>query len=184
MTDRHDRVGRIIRDTGDRVGAAEIVGRTQHGLSQPVRAVPFDQMSNHFGVGLGPEAMTFGGERAAELAIILDDPVVNNRQARSTVEMRMRIDVRGTAMRRPPRMRYSGRRMELASVGLQSQIGDTRRRDQPLENRRCAAIDHGKAGGIVAAIFEPPDAFDQDRNHVASRCRADYAAHVGSPTII
>ncbi len=39
---------------------------------------------------------------------------------------------------------------------------------------------HGEAGRIVAAIFEAADAFDQDRDHVAIRGRADDAAHAVS----
>src|SRR5213078_3565277 len=64
------------------------------------------------------------------------------------------------------------------------QIGYTRRGNEAFEMRRGAAVDDGKAGRVVAAIFEPPDAFDQDRNHVASRCRADDAAHDKLPSAI
>src|SRR5947208_5721698 len=149
------------------------------------RAMPLrvDQMRDYFGVGLRAKDIALRLQSLTQRFVVFDDAVVDDGDFVPR-QMRMRVVGRRRAVRRPPRMRYSGRRMELASVGLQSQIGDTRRRDQPLENRRCAAIDHGKAGGIVAAIFEPPDSFDQDWNHVASRCRANDAAHDKLPFAI
>ena len=36
---------------------------------------------------------------------------------------------------------------------------------------------HGDAGRVVAAVFQPLEAFDQDGDHIAIRDRADDAAH-------
>src|SRR5690606_3056519 len=43
-----------------------------------------------------------------------------------------------------------------------------------------AVADQGDAGRVVAAVFEALEPFDQDRNHVAIRDRANDAAHVSA----
>ncbi len=42
---------------------------------------------------------------------------------------------------------------------------------------QAAALVHRDAAGVVAAVFEPLQALDQDRNDVARADRADDAAH-------
>ena len=54
------------------------------------------------------------------------------------------------------------------ALGLRREVGDAR----GAERARCsagarAAVDDREAGRVVAAIFEPPDAVDQDGNDVA-----------------
>src|SRR5258705_80510 len=43
-------------------------------------------------------------------------------------------------------------------------------------------LDDRDAAGVVAAVLEPPQALDQDRNDVAPRRGADDAAHFASPS--
>ena len=142
-----------------------------------------DQMRDYFGIGLRAKDVALRFQFLTQHFVVFDDAVVNDGDFVAR-QMRMRVVSRRCAVRRPPCVRDTGCCVELASVRLQSQIGYTRRRYQAFENRRCAAVDDGKPRGIVAAIFEPPDAFDQDRNHVASRCRADDAAHDKLPSAI
>ncbi|CAG4912269.1 hypothetical protein R69919_03980 [Paraburkholderia gardini] len=55
------------------------------------------------------------------------------------------------------------------------EIGDARHAARAM---RLAAREHGHAAGIVAAIFEAPQSFDQNRDDVTLRNRADNAAHI------
>src|SRR5882672_10862211 len=96
--------------------------------------------------------------------------------------MRMRVVGRRRAMRRPPRMRNTGGGLEIQRVGLRGEIRDARRRDETLEYRARAAIDHREAGRVIAAVFETADALDQDRNDVAIGCCANDATHSGLRT--
>src|SRR5436853_2966763 len=91
--------------------------------------------------------------------------------------MRMCIVRRRGAVRRPSRMRNAGGRGELARVCLYRQVGNACRGNESLEMRRRAAVDDGETSRVVAALLEPPDALDQHRNYVTSRCRADDPAH-------
>ena len=44
-------------------------------------------------------------------------------------------------------------------------------------SRRDRHVDHGEAGGVVTAVFEPLEAFDQDGDHIAIRDCANDSAH-------
>ena len=50
-------------------------------------------------------------------------------------QMRMRVVGRRRAVRRPARVRNAGECLEIERVGLRRQVGDTRRRHEPLEDR-------------------------------------------------
>jgi hypothetical protein len=41
----------------------------------------------------------------------------------------------------------------------------------------ASSVDDGDARRVVTAVFQALEAFDQDRNHIAIRDRADDAAH-------
>src|SRR5690606_17992229 len=43
-------------------------------------------------------------------------------------------------------------------------------------------IHDGDAGGVIATVFQPLEALDQDRNHIAIRDRANEAAHAVLPS--
>jgi hypothetical protein len=59
---------------------------------------------------------------------------------------------------------------------LRIEFGNTRRAARALQ---LAVLVHGDAAGVVAAVLEPLQAFDQDRDDVARADRADDAAHGG-----
>src|SRR5213078_2101317 len=59
-------------DTGNGEGAAEVAGGEAVGL------VALDEMGDDLGVGLGAKAVALGGQRFAQLPIILDDAVVDD----------------------------------------------------------------------------------------------------------
>ena len=61
-------------------------------------------MRNHFRVGLRHKRMPGSGEFLLQFAIIGDNAVMNDRERAIAAEMRMRIDLRHAAMRRPARM--------------------------------------------------------------------------------
>jgi len=73
-----------------------------------------------------------------------------------------------------------------AVVGhLRQQLGHARRAACAPQAARGlpaqAGLVHGHAAGVVAAVFEPLQALDQDGNDVARGDRADDAAHVRTP---
>jgi hypothetical protein len=62
----------------------------------------FDEMGRNLGIGLAAELVTRALKLAPENVVVLDDPVVHQRQTVAAVAMGMRVGVRGRAVRRPP----------------------------------------------------------------------------------
>ena len=58
-------------------------------------------MGNHLRIGLGAKPMALRGERLSKLPVVLDDPVVDDREVHVAVRVRMGIGVRRAAMRGP-----------------------------------------------------------------------------------
>ncbi len=161
------------RDDGDRVRAVELRHRHLYRAQQiaAASAVPvgMHEVRDHFGIGLRDELVALGNESRAQRLEVLDDAVVD----RGDLAMRrVRVRVRGCrrAMRRPARVRDAGHRRQMRRLGLRGEVGDARGADEPRESRGAGvAVDDRKPRGIVAAVFEPADAVDQDRDHVMRR---------------
>ena len=64
----------------------------------------FQEVRNDFRVRLGLERMAFLDELFFERQIVLDDAVMHDDEIARAVRMRMRVDIRRTAVRRPARM--------------------------------------------------------------------------------
>jgi hypothetical protein len=131
---------------------------------------------DHFGIGLRRKDITLRLEVLAQSLVVLDDPVVHDGDF-AAGHVRMRVDrCRGT-MRCPAGVRDPSASAEMSCLGLHGEIRDARGAHQTLEARYGTVPDERETGGVVAAIFEPADAVDQERDHVLRGGRADDAAH-------
>jgi hypothetical protein len=131
---------------------------------------------HHFGVGFGAEHVAECLHPRSDRLVVLDDAVVDDANLESAArrEMRVRIGLGRRTVRRPPRMRQPGAGLHPLFAYQLVEARHAARRAQPLE---MAIPDVGHAGGIVAAIFEATDAFDEKVHDVARGGRADDAAH-------
>ena len=82
--------------------------RSLHGLDRPkaLRHLVGDEVDDGFGVGIGLEHMTLGGQLGFEVAIVLDDAVVHHRHRPAHV--RMRVALGRPAVGRPARVADAG----------------------------------------------------------------------------
>src|SRR5690348_8570196 len=86
----------------------------------------------------------------------------------------MRVGLVGRAMRRPARMSDADLAADRLSRQPLDQLIELALGAPPLD----APIDQrGDAGRIIAAIFEAPQAVDQERRHLALADHANNAAH-------
>ena len=98
-----------------------------------------------------------------------------------TIAMPSRRDVRvGVALarhavRRPARVRDAEVAVRRVGVERVLQLPHLADGAQPLDV--AGAVQHGDAGGVVAAVFEPPQALDEDRNDVALGDGTNDSAH-------
>jgi hypothetical protein len=93
--------------------------------------------------------------------------------AGAVAEVRVRVVHRRRAVRGPARVGDAGEAFDLVVAHLRHQVGHAR----GAARARQAAGMHGHAARVIAAVFEPLQALDQDRNDVAMGRCADDAAH-------
>ena len=100
---------RIAAHDRDRVGAVQALRRVDDGVQQVGAVVhrAMDQVRDDFGVGVRIEAVAVRLQLLAQLGMVLDDAVVDDRDA-VVGHVRMRVDRVRHAVRRPARVRDAG----------------------------------------------------------------------------
>ena len=147
------------------------------GVREVARVGLLDQVGDGLGIGLGRERVAALLEPVAQLAEVLDDPVVDDRDLARAVLVGMGIEVVRPAVGGPARVGES-------DGGVRRAIGDGRLevREFPgalLHEQIARIVDQRDAGRIVASVFEAPQPFDEDRPRLAGTRIADDAAHWG-----
>ena len=166
-----------------------IVGRDQHQREQPahqqqrpphgvleavVLHLALDEVRDDLGVGFGDELVPLPLQLLLQIEIVLDDAVVDDDDLAGAVAVRVRVLFGRPAVRRPAR------------VADAVVAGDRIGADDLLEIRQLAGAapqvdravaDDRHARRVVAAIFEPPQPVDQDRDDVLRSDVSDDPAH-------
>ena len=172
-----DRVGARCVEHGKPPGAGDQPQCRAHRFVEGMLRHRRDQMRQHLAVGLGAEGDAGALEPRAQCRGILDDAVVDDRDAVRPVAMRVGVLVARLAMRRPARMGDAGRTLE---AGRQ-QLFELAHPSFAFGQAQLACVGDRDPGRIVAAIFEPVQPLHQDRRCVAFADIADDAAHPQSP---
>ena len=132
-------------------------------------------MREHLGVGVGFELVAGGEQLLFERVVIFDDAVVDDGDFAGLIELRMGIFVRRRAVRGPARVAdaevardrfgFQQAREALADLALF------------LAHEQVAAAHQSHARAVVAAIFQPPQSFEQDGRGRFFPDVSDDAAH-------
>ena len=164
---------------GERKRAFQPIERPGDGFLRraALAQIAADQVYRSLGIGVGGKDVARGAELAAKVLEILDDAVMNQHHAAVGVGVGVvdrRLSVGCPAGVPDP---------DGAGQGL---LGDDLFEPPYLAFRTTAldrAIDQGRdAGGVVAAIFEPPQTLDQQGRYVAFPDDSDDAAHEPDPS--
>ncbi len=168
------RVG--LRDDGERIRALELRHGRPHGLEQVAGhpEVVVDAVRDHFGVGFGGEHIAFALRLRAQFLVVLDDAVVDDRDA-VLRDVRMGVALARAPVRRPTRVRDAEAAM--SGIGLERvlQLADLADGAQALDG--AGAVQHGDARRVVAPVLQPPQALDQDRDDVTVGDGSNDSAH-------
>ena len=120
--------------------------------------VEIDELRHRLGVGLGGELLAFRFKFGAQFGMVLDDAVVHDRYAGSSVRMRVALGRR--AMRRPARMADAGRAGQWQTIQHGCEIAKLALGSAALD----VAVDQsGDPGAVVAAIFQPAQRIQDQR---------------------
>ena len=189
---RADHAVRLVAaEHGDGEGAAQPRHGALHRLEQVAVVVAVDQVGDDLGVGLGDEDVAGGLQLGAQLVVVLDDPVVHqadpagrgdarglagigDRGPRPVREVRMGVVHHRRAVRRPAGVGDAGAALQMVGLDVGRQLGHPRGAARPAQ---LAVLVQGDAAGVVAAVLEAAQAFDQDRDDVARADGSDDSAH-------
>ena len=116
------------------------------------------------------------GELGLELAEVLDDAVVHDRDL--AVHVRMRVALGRAAVRRPARVADAGVPGERLGEQPAFEVAQLALGAAALE---MAVLDGGDAGRVVAAIFEPAQRVDEVGRDGLLPDDSDDAAHGSNP---
>src|SRR5882672_9869105 len=129
------------------------------------------QVRDDFGVRVGRERVAERLQPRAHRIMVLDDAVVHHRDAAG--DMRMGVALGGHAVRRPAGVADADVAVEVLRRRQLLQLRYPPTRAKALH----AAVDHGDAGRVVAAVLEALQPLEQDRHDVAPGYGSDDSAH-------
>ena len=119
--------------------------------------------------------MPVGDQALAQLAVVLDDPVQDDRHLRAVAaDQRVRVRLRDASVRRPARVAEAV--LGLGAVGTRSllQVLEVADGADVLEPVSLAERD---PGGVVAAVLEPLETLDQELLALPRPDVSDDSAH-------
>jgi hypothetical protein len=137
-----------------------------------------------FGIGLRRLKEAERGKLVAQLAEVLEDPIVYDGNLAVRTPMRVSVLLGRAAVRRPPRVADAGS----SSQGVP--VETTEFRLEPRQALRASGDlqtplgeQQTDAGAVVAAIFEPLQAIEEDRRRFSGPKVSDYSTH-GVPSCV
>ena len=147
-----EETGMVAVDDDERKMAFELVEREPCRLDEIAVVVLLDQVGDRLGIGLGGEDVPALAEALTQLAVVLDDPVEDDRElGRVVAGERVRVRLGDAAVGRPARMPESRRSRGSVLTGGALQVlevADGARVAQP------AVLEERDPRRVVAAVFE------------------------------
>ncbi len=132
-------------------------------------------MCNDFRVRLSDELVAFALELLFQLEIVFDDAVMDDDDLAGAVAMRMSVFFRRSAMCGPARVADAVGSLDGRFLNNLFEIAEF---SGSAANFQFSVLgDYGDARGIVTAIFEFPQAFDDDRHYLLRSDVTDNSAH-------
>ena len=167
--------GMVVMDHDEGKVPLELRERQAHGLDEVALVVALDEMRNGLGVGLRAERVPVGGEVLGELAVVLDDPVQDDRELRR-LAARERVGVRlgDPAVRRPARVPET--RSRARPVGPRALLQVPKGADG-ADVVEAVRLEERDPGGVVAAVLEPLESLDEQGLALPRADVSDDSAH-------
>ena len=177
--DRRDEAMRVVRGHHpEGVGPFEDQDRVPDGFEkvEAAREIVVDPVSDHLRVGLGVEPVPRLQEIGPDVRMVLDDPVVDDRDLLAAHEG-VRVRLGRLPVRRPASVGDPGAPVRPVPCDERLELGHLPHRPHPVD----AVPHHRESRRIVAAVLDPPQTFEEEGHHVAPRDRPDDSTHDSVP---
>jgi len=122
-----------------------------------------DQVRDDFSVGFGGELVAFFDQLFLEAEIVFDDAIVHHHDLPGAVAMRVRVFFGGTPVRGPTGMADAVSALERLDANGLFQVAQLAFRAPHLQ--LVAVARDCDSSRVIAAVFQPPQAINNDGNH-------------------
>ena len=170
-----DFVGAVGGDDGDGIRSAQAGGGVAHGTQQVVMlaVVAVDEVGDGFGVGVGGEGVARRAQFVADFLVVFDDAVVDDGDS-GAAHVRVGVGFARHAVCRPTGVGDAAVAVDVFGPGF---ANEARHFADGAAAVNSAVVVDGKACGVVAAVFEALQAFEQDGDDVAFGNAGDDSTH-------
>ena len=160
---------------GHRVGALDLGQRGPHGIGEVARVRLLHEVRQRLGVRLRRQHVPARLEAVAQLAEVLDDPVVDDGDRARAVHVRVGVQVVRATVCRPPRVGQADPGVRRPVEERRLQVGELA--GALLDEELAGLGDQGDPGRVVAAVLETPKPLEEDRAGRPGARVSDDAAH-------
>src|SRR5271163_1870695 len=159
----HNLVRIFGRKRHERVRAGHRFHGPENGFLQRCVLREFlNQVRDDLGVRFGNESVPFGNQLFFQLDVVLDDAVVHHHDFTAAIAMRMCIFFGGSSVRRPAGVPDTIDALQGSDADGFFKVSQFPRRAANIE---FAVLAHnGNSRRVVAAVFQPPEAVQNQRN--------------------
>src|SRR6267154_2376366 len=138
----------------------------------------FDQVRHDFRISFRDEFVPFALQLLFELQIIFDDAVVDHHDLSRAITVRVRVFFGRAPMRGPAGVPNSISSVDWRFLDDLFQVAQLAGRAANFQFAR--SVDHRDTRGVIAAVFQFAQPFDNDRNNLFVPDIADNSAHAAA----
>ena len=172
-----ERIGFVLAHEADGIGAVGLPEGGGKGLKEIRRSLPalLNQIDENFGIRFGVEDIALAQQIVLDLLVVLDNAVMDNGNIAAVGGMGVGVAFGRDAVRCPAGMPHGrGRHGDGTQGQLFFQSGQFA---QGPRDMQFVALHIGHARGIIAAILQTAQTFDNNRNCRTMSGITDNAAH-------
>ena len=177
----HQLFGMAFVDHGDGVSAVDEIQRLTHGVAQIAAVLllgVFDELHQHFGVGLALEVVALALELLAQCGVVFDDAVVHQRDMSGFRHVGMGVGLRGHAVCGPSRVGDAQRALHRSGrSGFGGHVFQVRHLAFGLVHLEALLREQGASGGVVSAVFQAVKTFHENGVSLTLSDISYYSAH-------
>ena len=132
-------------------------------------------MDDHFRIRLAVKMIAAFREFFPELNIVLNDPVMNDREFSVVGKMRMGVFFRRRAVRRPPGV--ADPHFAWHCVPVLRDLAQIRDAAADFFDSEDTVVHYSKSCRVIASVFQFFKTIQEYRRCVAQACKSNYSAH-------